>query len=115
MNKNYYNSDFFARPYEYECPYDTPYENFREIPAFSLINNGKNFFPIMERNFLFNDDYSFGSMYGANVNYNYNPNIDWNMSYEEDLLLQNMRGFRSKNFGPAIVAMPAIIDFDEED
>ena len=115
MTRHYYNDDFFAAPYEYEYPYDNPYENFDEIPACPLINNERNFCPMMQRNIVFPNDYSFQSEYNPKINYAYNSNMNEGIFHEGKLQFQSMRGFQPENFGPTIMAMPMIIDFDEEE
>jgi hypothetical protein len=113
MKKNYYNNNFFAKPYEYDYLYDNPYDNFNEIKLCPLMRMERNFWPMMKKSVVFQDDFNEENEY--NENYECRHNVYGDIPYEDSLPFQSMRGFKPENFGPMIMAMPVLIDFDDED
>lgn len=111
MRKSYHNNSFFAKP----CKCEYPYENFNETPPCPLMNVERNFCPMMQRNLVFQNDFNSESEYNPNLNCRYNYNVYGNTPYEDNFSLQGMRNFNPENFGPMIMAMPVLIDFDDDD
>lgn len=94
MEKDCFISVFFAEPYEFKDSKENFYEDFNELPVISMLDYEESFFPVV-------NNISFKGEYNSTIVCEFNTNFN-------NTLNEN-------KFGPSILSMPIIIDFEEED